>query len=111
MALDFDALTMGPCIEAFGDDARYLPGAGTDVCIKGIFSEFASRRKVDDEGMVEVISQPSFTYRASDLPFGVTDPVIGEGIFVANRLWVIATPPEADSGGKVTLYLMIAPDQ
>jgi hypothetical protein len=109
MAIDFDALTMGPCIEAFGNDALYLPSADARVPIKGIFSEFASRRKVDDEGMVEVISQPSFTYRASDLPFGVTTPEIGEGIFVSDRLWAIATPPEADSGGKVTLYLMIAP--
>jgi hypothetical protein len=111
MALDFDALTMGPCIASFGNDAVYLPGAGAEVFVKGIFSEFASRRKVDDEGMVEVISQPSFTYRASDIPFDVTSPAMGEGIFVSDRLWVIATPPEPDSGGKVTLYLMIAPNQ
>jgi hypothetical protein len=111
MSIDFDALTMGPCIEAFGNCAEYWNGNGDKIPLKGIFSEFASRRKVDDEGLVEVISQPSFTYRAKDLRWSATTPVMGEGIFVSERLWVISTPPEADSGGKVTLYLMIAPDR
>jgi hypothetical protein len=53
-------------------DIDVRAGAGDKVPLMGIFTKVAGCGKVDNKRMVEVISQPSFTFRACDMPLYAT---------------------------------------
>lgn len=50
MAVDFEALVAGPCMDVFGEPATFRPASGQPFQISGIFDKAYSELVIDEAG-------------------------------------------------------------
>lgn len=109
MALDLSALVIAPCIAAFGEKAlgnpvpTYVQGGSDPFALDGIFDDGWHEVDLLPGAMPVTSSQPTFGYRAADLPAGITSAQ-GDLITIRGQLYQVKEP-RPDSHGGVRLML------
>ncbi len=104
LLIDFNSLTLAPCIAVFGQPVVYQPAAGAPIALTGIFNAVATEDKISGDGQVVQVVTPTLAINAADLPAGAPLPVRNELVQVNGTLWQIAEPV-ADNFGQLLLKL------
>lgn len=68
MAIDFDALVLGPCRDTFGEKATYKPATGASFAISGVFDEAYRELTLLDTGDATSSDIPVLGVRLADFP-------------------------------------------
>ena len=101
MAIDFDALVLGPCMDSFGQPVTYVPGAGAPVAMVGIFDR--AHTETDYEGDPPTIERrPVLGCRAAAFP--ERDPAENEQFIIAGLYWAVKRVLP-DGRGHLKIYL------
>ena len=105
MAVDWDALVLGPCLDTFGVPATYMPLRGASFSITGVFDRYHVEVTLDPAQGVPVSTlRPIIGVRDSVF---ATQPAQGDKVLVAGATFeVIDTQP--DGHGHTILKLKIA---
>ena len=103
--IDFAALVAGPCMQTFGEWAKYQPQAGRAFGVVGVYN--APRREdkaATDLGEIETLT--SFDCLASQFP---AVPAKNDLLTLRGQLWRVAEALP-DSVAMVALHIMLAND-
>lgn len=115
MAVDFDALCLGPIFDAMAEPVTWTPAAtGVQVTaradgggdLRGVFSNLPAPVQMLGIELPRtrdlLITQPRLGLRASEWP---ANPVEGDAIAVHGGSYIVAEPPTVDGFGHVGLIL------
>ena len=107
MAMDFDALVLGPCMGIFGSPTVYQPNDGSaSFPLTGVFDRFHAEITFDDSTGAPISTmRPILGVRASDFPAGMT-PGQGDKVTVAGETYLVMDK-QPDGQGHVLLILKI----
>jgi hypothetical protein len=109
MAVDFDALTLLPCLDAFGEAAQGQPvpvwtlSAGRTVAADGIFDRHGANLTFDANGASASIMQPRIFVRAADFPADA-QPQQDMRVSIRGFDWAV-TSARPDGLGGITVTL------
>jgi hypothetical protein len=105
--LDFDALVVGPCMQAFGEPFDFLPQRGRAVPgLIGVYTDkyvettFTGGDEVTD-------TKTALGIQASQFPAAL--PAQNDRLRIRGRLWRIAEALE-DGHGHILLHIVLASD-
>jgi len=106
MAVDFDALVLAPCIDAFGSTVTYARPGRTQFQIQGVLDKYHVEVSFDEQGAAVSTRRPILGLRESSFPAGVCaeqgDTVTSDGVTYE----IVDTQP--DGHGHVLLILKFA---
>lgn len=103
--IDFDALVLKPCANAFGQSAQYKPKAGGQLPVTVVFDDPCLA--VDVGGMVAITSSPMVGIRLAEFPVGY-DPEMAQGdqiVLTASGKTYVVKAGRDDSHGWARLDL------
>lgn len=101
--IDFDALVLGPCMDAFAQPVTYLPGAGAPIAMSGVFDKAYLDVTHDGEEAVTTV-KPMLGCRLSAFPGGI-QPAENEQFIIAGQYWVVKVV-HPDGLGHLRIFLM-----
>lgn len=100
MAVDFDALVLGPVFDAFARDVTLVDLDDNAMAARGIF---ASKPRIDDMGDGAFIAHVStLGLRASEL---AAIPAEGWRVIMGSVTYDVPQPPQIDGEGRVEIIL------
>jgi len=109
VAVDFDALTLGPCLASFGEAAQGQPvpvwtlAPGRTVAADGIFDRHGSNLTFDVDGASASIRQPRIFVQVSAFPADA-QPAQDMRVTIRGQSWAVISTREDGMGG-VTVTL------
>lgn len=107
--MDFDALALTPCLDAFGEVSQGQPlptwqlAPGRSISADGIFDRHGGQLTFSADGAPESIRQPRIFVRVADFPADLP-PAQGMQVTIRGVLWTVVGTREDGMGG-VTLNL------
>jgi hypothetical protein len=106
MALDFDALVLGPCMDAFAQPVSYTAQSGQRVAIVGVFDRYHVEVSFDGTGAPVSTTLPVLGLREAAFPAGMC-AAQGDIVSIAGTHYEI-TDTQPDGHGHVLLMLKLA---
>lgn len=103
--IDFDALVLGPCVTAFGEEVTFTPAIGPEITVSGIFDK--AYQRVEFQGDVPVTTTgPMLGCQASSF---TGDIPVQDDIFTIRGIDYRVVDVAADGQGHLNIQLMLAP--
>ncbi len=106
MALDFEALVLGPCLGAFGEDVSYLPVISDPDAppqtLSGIFNRAHQIVDMDGDGVEHHSTSPTLGINPSQWPDIIKS---GDQVTVRGELFEVFGPIQPDGKAGALMFL------
>lgn len=100
--MNFDSKVLTACMDAFGEPVTYVPGAGAEVAMTGVFDEAYQDLHFDGE-VQTVDTKPMLGCRLALFPGGIP-PAENEQFVIRGQYWVIKRV-HPDGLGHLRIFL------
>ena len=101
--IDWGKSVIGPCLEAFGEPATFIPAIGASFPVTGVFDDAFRQVGLSEYGTEIVSVYPVFGVNLADFP---APPLQGDQLKIAsNAKTYVVREPKPDSHGGAMLIL------